>query len=121
MVSSANTVLRVVKELATDNTKYASQNGIGYNFNINNKLNRLNIKFLFLTKQLEVGSCYNFDYDNQIIAIEKYDIKCTYKIHKEYCSVIATIRNKIVYIEIRNGSANVKINYRAHLERLISH
>ncbi len=41
-VPSADTVLRALNELKTSNTKYVSDSGIAYNFNINNKLNHLN-------------------------------------------------------------------------------
>jgi len=117
VVSSADTVLRVVKELATDNTEYVSQQGKSYNFNINNKLNSLNIKSLILTKQLITGESYDFDYDNQIIPTEKYDTKRTYKNVNGYCPGIATIDNKIVYIENRDGNANVKFEQASTLAR----
>jgi hypothetical protein len=117
VVSSADTVLRVVKELATDNTEFVSQQGKSYNFNINKKLNSLNIKSLILTKQLLVGKAYDFDYDNQIIPTEKYDTKRTYKKVNGYCPGIATIDNKIVYIENRDGNANVKFEQAATLTR----
>jgi hypothetical protein len=117
VVSSADTVLRVVKELATVNTVYTSQSGISYNFNINNKLNTLNIKSLLLTNQLQAGCSYDFDYDNQIIATEKYDTKCTYKKHKGYFPGIATLGDKIVYIENRDGNANVKFEQASTLTR----
>ena len=91
VVSSPDTVLRIVKEVVTDNTEYVSQNGIAYNLNINNKLNYLNIKSLLLTKQLNAGCNDDFDYDNQIIATKKSDTKCTYKKYKGYCSGFATI------------------------------
>jgi hypothetical protein len=35
----------------------------------------LNIKLLPLQKQLKAGEYYDFDYDNQIIAHEKWDAK----------------------------------------------
>jgi len=117
IVSSPDTVLRVVKELATDNNVYKSQNGISYNFNINNTLNSLNIKSLLLTNQLQAGGSYDFDYDNQIIATEKYDTKCTYKKHKGYFPGIATLGDKIVYIENRDGNANVKFEQAGTLAR----
>jgi len=117
VVSSADTVLRVIKELATDNKEYISQSGIAYNFNINNKLNSLNIKSLLLTNQLQAGSTYDFDYDNQIIATEKYDTKRTYKKVNGYFPGIATIGDKIVYIENRDGNANVKFEQAGTLTR----
>ena len=107
-VPSPDTVLRGLKELSTENTSYESKAGLSYNFNINKKLNMLNIKSLLLTRQLEAGKCYDFDYDNQITANKKYDAKRTYKKNKGYFPGVATIGNNIAYIENRDGNANVK-------------
>ncbi len=107
-VPSPDTVLRGLKELSTENTSYESKAGLSYNFNINKNLNLLNLKSLLLTNQLEVGKCYDFDYDNQITANKKYDAKQTYKKNKGYFPGVATIGNNIVYIENRDGNANVK-------------
>ena len=116
-VPSADTILRGIKELSTENTPYESVNDIKYDFNINNKLNALNIKSLLLTKQLEKNTLYDFDYDNQVIATEKYDTKKTYKKFNGYCPGIATIGNNIVYIENRDGNANVKFEQASTLKR----
>ena len=116
-VPSADTVLRAVKELATPNLSLTSGNGTAYEFNINMKLNRLNIKSLMLTEQLKTDVSYDFDYDNQIIATGKYDTKRTYKHCKGYCPGIASIGNKIVYVENRDGNANVKFEQSATLTR----
>ena len=116
-VPSADTILRAFKELTTENTVYTSDSGLSYNFNRNNKLNRLNIKSLKLTKQLETGESYDFDYDNQINANNKWDAKNTYKKNKGYLPGIATIGNKIVGIENRDGNANVKFKQEDTLER----
>jgi len=107
-VPSPDTVLRGIKELAVSNTSYTADSGISYNFNINIRLNRLNIKSLVLTNQLQPGVYYDFDYDNQILVNEKYDAKRTYKKDKGYFPGIASIGNKVVYIENRDGNANVK-------------
>ena len=61
-----------------------------------------------LTNQLKRDTSYDFDYDNQIIATEKYDTKRTYKQCNGYSPGVAIIENKIVYIENRDGNANVK-------------
>ena len=119
-VPSADTVLRAFKELTTKNTIYTSDSGLSYNFNINDKLNRLNIKSLKLTKQLKAGECYDFDYDNQINANNKWDAKKTYKKNKGYFPGIATIGNNIVGIENRDGNANVKFKQEDTLERFYS-
>jgi hypothetical protein len=109
--------LRGIKELSVANTTVVSDRGQTYNFNINEKLNELNIKSLLLTKQLESGELYDFDYDNQIIVHDKYDAKPTYKKTKGYFPGIATISNKIVYIENRDGNANVKTDQAETLSR----
>jgi hypothetical protein len=74
-VSGPDTMLRAIKSLATENTQIVSTAGKAYNFNINEKMNRLNIKSLLLTGQLKKDGSYDFDYDNQIISHEKYDAK----------------------------------------------
>jgi hypothetical protein len=116
-VASPDTMLRCFGELATENTTVVSSSAKEYQFNINEKLNELNIKSLLLTKQLEEGKFYDFDYDNQIIAHEKFDAKKTYKMNKGYFPGIGSIGDKIVYIENRDGNANVKTAQAETLER----
>jgi len=116
-VPSADTLLRGIKELATDNTQVTSSSGKEYNFNINTELNDLNMKLLLQTGQLEPGKKYDFDYDNQIIEHEKYDAKRTYKHNTGYFIGAATIDNKIVYVENRDGNANVKLSQDQTLTR----
>jgi hypothetical protein len=109
VVASPDTHLRCFSELATENTVVTvPSSGKDYQFNINENLNDLNIKSLMLTKQLEKGQFYDFDYDNQIIEHEKQDAKKTYKMNSGYFPGVATIGNKIVYLENRDGNANVK-------------
>lgn len=119
-VPSADTILRGVKELATQNTDYTSNQDKCYEFNINKKLNSLNIKSLLLTNELKKGTAYDFDYDNQVIATEKYDTKNTYKHTKGYFPGVASIGNNIVYVENRDGNANVKFEQAATLTRAYS-
>jgi len=117
-VPSADTLLRGIKELSTANTIVTvPSSGNEYRFNINYKLNALNIKSLFLTKQLAKGELYDFDYDNQIIEHEKYDAKGTYKKNTGYFPGVATIGQKIVYVENRDGNAHVKTGQAQTLER----
>lgn len=116
-VPSADTILRGLKELATENQVFTSQQDKQYTFNINEKLNRLNIKSLLLTNQLESEKAYDFDYDNQVIATCKYDAKKTYKHTRGYLPGVASIDDKIVYIENRDGNANVKFEQAATLKR----
>ena len=81
-------------------------------------MNNLNIKSLLLTKQLENGKMYDLDYDNQIIEHEKWDAKRTYKHTTGYFTGVGSIGNMIVYVENRDGNANVKIAQAETLARL---
>jgi len=117
-VPSADTLLKGIKQLAVENTEVTTPNSEKvYQFNINERMNILNIKSLLLTEQLEKGGCYDFDYDNQIISHEKYDAKKTYKMTTGYFPGVATIGDKIVYVENRDGNANVKTGQDKTLER----
>jgi len=115
-VCSSDTMLRELKSLATENTKTVSSSGKTYLFNINEKMNRLNIKSLLLTGQPVKGESYDFDYDNQIISHEKYDAQKTYKMNTGYFPGVAAVGDKIVYIENRDGNANVKTGQAETLE-----
>jgi hypothetical protein len=57
---------------------------------------------------LKKGEYQDFDFDNQILAHEKWDAKKTYKMNKGYFPGIATIGKMTVYPENRDGNANVK-------------
>jgi hypothetical protein len=59
----------------------------------------------------------DFDFDNQILAHEKYDAKKTCKMNGGYFPGIATIGKLIVYPENRDGNANVKIDQSELLTR----
>jgi hypothetical protein len=77
----------------------------------------LNIKSLLLTGQLIKDNYYDFDYDNQIIPTEKYDTKSTHKHIKGYFPGVASLGDKIVYIENRDGNANLKFEQAGTLSR----
>jgi hypothetical protein len=116
-VPSPDTILRGLTELSVENTQFISASDNIYDFNINTKLNSLNIKSLVLTNQLEAGKSYDFDYDNQVLPNKKYDAKKTYKKNKGYVPGVATIDDKIVYLENRDGNANVKFEQASTLRR----
>jgi len=116
-VPSPDTVLRSLNELTTKNTEYISASDISYKFNINSKLSRLNIRALKLTSQLNESEEYDLDYDNQINANKKWDAKKNYKKSTGYFPGIATIGNKIISIENRDGNANVKFKQSETLKR----
>ena len=108
-VPSADTVLRGIEELATENISYtAEKTGNVYDFNTAEKLNQLLIKLLLATGQLTEGGEYDVDFDHQFLQAEKYDCKRTYKGFDGYSPGVFTIGGLIAYLENRDGNANVR-------------
>ena len=108
-VPSADTVLRGIEELATENISYtAEKTGNVYDFNTAEKLNQLLIKLLLATGQLTEGSGYDVDFDHQFLEAEKYDSKRTYKGFDGYSPGVFTIGGLIAYLENRDGNCNVR-------------
>ena len=108
-VPSADTVLRGIEELATENISYtAEKTGNVYDFNTAEKLNQLLIKLLLATGQLTEGGAYDVDFDHQFLEAEKYDNKHTYKGFDGYSPGVFTIGGLIAYLENRDGNANVR-------------
>lgn len=106
---SADTLLRMQKELATPKEIYTSKSGVKHEFSTNKRLNELMVSLLLKTRQLAPQQDgYILDYDNQFIPTGKYDSKRSYKKEDGYFPGIASIDNLPVYIEGRNGNSNVK-------------
>lgn len=116
-VCSADTLLRGIKEQATAVEELVSPSGVKHEFNINLKLNQLNIRMLKKTGQLNKKDGYTLDYDNQVIPTEKYDAKKTYKHCEGYQPGIASIGPLVVYVEGRNGNSQAKYNQQQTLAR----
>ena len=91
-VSSADTLLRMQKELTTPKETFISESGVEHDFNINMKMNNLLVNLLVLTNQLDTNNKdYVLDYDNQFIPTDKYDSKRSYKKAEGYFLGIASI------------------------------
>ena len=104
-VPSADTVLRGIEELATENISYtAEKTGNVYDFNTAEKLNQLLIKLLLATGQLTEGGAYDVDFDHQFLEADKYDSKRTYKGFDGYSPGVFTIGGLIAYLENRDGN-----------------
>jgi hypothetical protein len=116
-VPSADTLLCELTELFADNKTIKSSAGNSYKINIPEKLLDLNIKMLLKLKLLNKKELQDFDFDNQILAHEKYDAKKSYKMNSGYFPGIATIGKHIVYLENRDGNTNVKIDQSELLKR----
>ena len=117
-IPSSDTVLRAIEELATDNVTYIAKNsGKTYDFNTAETLNRLLVELLLATGQLVRGGEYDVDFDHQFIEAEKYDAKLTYKHFLGYSPGVVTIGGNIVYLENRDGNANVRFMQAETLRR----
>lgn len=119
-VCSADTVLRGIKELATPTQEDVSSSGVLHQFNLNKPLNKLLLKALIKTGQLNDKGDYTLDYDNQVIATEKYDAAKTYKKCEGYQPGVASIGKHIIYIEGRSGNSQAKYQQDATLTRAFS-
>lgn len=117
-ICSADTILRLQKELCLAKETHISKNNITNEFSNNEVLNKLNLAILLLTKQLKSGESYDLDFDNQFIACEKYDAKKGYKMQRGYFPGIASIAKNIVYVENRNGNSNVKFKQEDTLAKI---
>ena len=105
---SSDTILRAIKELTQENISYTSDMGKTYDFNTADTLNTLLLNCIFASGQLKEGEMYDVDFDHQIIEIEKYDAKPTYKKFFGYRPGVSVIGDLIVGIENSNGNTNVR-------------
>ena len=110
-VPSADTVLRGIEELATENISYtAEKTGNVYDFNTAEKLNQLLIKLLLATGQLTEGGAYDVDFDHQFLEADKYDSKRTYKGFDGYSPGVFTIGGlKVADYMKKNPSARFEV------------
>ncbi len=115
-IPSADSILRLQKELSLEKEIHISKANITNEFSKHVKLNQLNLEILLKTKQLIADKSYDLDFDNQFIPCEKYDSKKGYKMERGYFPGIATIGKNIVYFENRNGNSNVKFKQAETLE-----
>ena len=107
-VCSADTILRLQKDLSIEKEIHLSKAKVVNEFSKHEVLNALNLSLLLQSKILKPHQFYDFDFDNQFIPCEKYDSKKSYKMKDGYFPGVATIGKHIIYFENRNGNSNVK-------------
>ena len=117
-VCSSDVMLRALRRLTEDNLTYTSDMGKSYDFNANEKMNRLLLKCLSVTGQLCAGDCVDLDFDHQFIAADKKDAKYSCKKADGYFPGVATVGGMIVGVEKRDGNANVRFHQADTLERI---
>jgi hypothetical protein len=118
-VMSADTILRALKELATEKVIH-DNNGVLHEYNDNPALNKLNIKVQKKLGFLREGCYYDLDFDHQLTPNEKFDSKMSYKKASGYFPGNASINDLIVYTENRNGNSNVKYLQDRTLEKIFA-
>lgn len=106
---SADTILRVIRELTTPNLTYRSDSGKSYDFYVAPDLNNLLVNALLATGQLLPDNEYDFDFDHQFIETEKFDAKMTYKKFTGYNPGIATVGD---------GNTNARFHQEDTLKRI---
>ena len=100
---SADTSLRVMQELKTENI--IVENGdVIHTFNHHEKLNDLLQKLAIKTKTIVADAKNILDFDNVILENEKYDAAETYKKTTGYQPALAFIGRQAVFIEGRGGN-----------------
>ena len=114
---SADTILRAIKELTSENISYTSDSGKSYDFNTADTLNALLLNALLATGGLKEGDAYDVDFDHQFIETEKYDAKRTYKHFLGYRVAVAVIGEMIVGVENSDGNVNVRFHQDDTLRR----
>lgn len=100
---SADTSLRVMQELKTENIIVDNGN-VTHTFNRHEKLNDLLQKLAIKTKTVIAEEKNILDFDNVILENEKYDAADTYKKTTGYQPALASIGRQVVFIEGRGGN-----------------
>ena len=108
---SADTALRIMQELKTEDTMIQNDEVI-HQFNYNNKLNDVLQKLALKTGAIIPAASNTLDYDNVILENEKSDAAKTYKMNTGYQPGVGSIGRQIVFIEGRGGNtpASYKMN-----------
>lgn len=105
-IPSADTLLRIQRELASRLTRYLSRRGVSHLFNWNGPLARLNLRVLKHLGRLGAQESYTLDYDNVILPTQKADARRSYRGCYGYFPGVAMIGDQIVYVENRGAIAN---------------
>jgi len=104
---SPDTLLRGVQSLKSSNIEYTAT-GKSHVFNQNQLLAGLNLDMLKKLGLLKENEGYTLDYDNVIVEAEKKDAQYTYRKEKGYVPGVATINDRLVYLENRNGKSDAQ-------------
>jgi hypothetical protein len=118
-LSSPDTILRRLKELSTQDLFCQTPRGtVTHQYNINDKLARLNIQLLKSWGAFDQSTLI-LDYDNTIVFNEKADSRMTYKRANGYQPGVCFLNeDKVLYLENRNGNSDAKAFQSDTLQRM---
>jgi hypothetical protein len=117
---SPDRILSRLKELAVPSLQFDTPRGRRkHTFNINNSLNRLNLK-LIKGKINSMKQPVVLDYDNTLIFTKKADATRTYLKQLGYAPGVGIIGNRIAYVENRNGHSDAQTLQHDTLSRLFT-
>ncbi len=113
---SADTALRIMQELKAEDT-VITNGAVLHTFNYHEKLNDCLQKLALKLNAIQSGVGYTLDFDNVILANEKYDAVQTYKMNTGYQPACAFIGRQPVFIEGRGGNTNAAYKMDETLEK----
>ena len=103
-IPSPNVISTIIRdELSVESETVTAESGNVHQFNLNPKLNELLLDVALHLDTLDTKEEYTLDYDNTVIACDKWDAEWTYKKFRGYTPGISWIGRTPVYIEGMNG------------------
>ena len=117
--SSADTLLKLQKDLKTENELVESKSGKQYNFNNNEKLNKLLVEVALFLGLIKSRQRYTLDFDHQFMPCNKAESKTGFKMKKGFFPGFATINGLPVFCENRDGNCHVKTGQLATIKKIV--
>lgn len=118
-VSSPDNILQLQKDLSTENELVESSSGNLYNFNNNDKLNKLLVEVAVYLGLVEPDQAYTLDFDHQLMPCNKAESKLSYKMKNGFFPGFATINGLPLFCENRDGNCHVKTGQLATIKKIV--
>ncbi len=118
-IPSSDRVSQIFRSLVTETEIFEGRKDIKHQFNIHRSLNDLMLDIILKLNLLEENRDYVLDYDNTVIACEKYDSNFTYLQFMGYQPGVCFINKIPIYIENRNGNSPAKYKMNETLTRCL--
>lgn len=120
-IPSADSIGLIVKNnLSAKSHKVTSRDGISHEVNVNPLLSNMLLSVAKHLGQIKAGEGYTLDYDNTVLACEKWDSDYSYKGYKGYQPGAFFIGETPVYVEGMNGNNPARFDQGATIGRALS-